>query len=162
MEPMAQVRCLRWAWLLVLMFLGQGVSHGAPSSSPSAAEGVLTRVISAKAKTTGSETVLTVKGNGRIPEFMWETFAEPPRIVVDLLAASRGSESRTIEVESPNIERVRIGYHADRIRLVVDVQGPSIPPFSVKRENSSLILTVSLEGRPSRPGLTEPIAAETE
>lgn len=159
---MAQVKRSRWAWFLILMFTWQGISYGAQPSGSSTEEGVLTRIISVKAKVTGSETVLTVKGNGSIPEFTWETFADPPRIVVDLPAESRGFESRSIALESPNLDKVRIGHHGDRIRLVFDVKGPLVPPFLLKKEKGSLILAVSHDERPAWREPQEPVFTEPE
>jgi len=145
---MAQIKRFRWAWLLVAAFSWPGICLGAASSGTSAEGGVLTRVVSVKAKTTDQETVLTVKGNGRIPEYSWETFADPPRIVVDLPCASQGFESRSIALNSPNLDRVRIGHHPDRVRLVFDVKGFSVPPFSMRKEKESLVLRVSLGKEP--------------
>ena len=119
-------------------------------------------MISAKARTTGQETVLTIKGNGRIPEFTWEAFAAPPRIVVDLLAAGQAFESKSIALESPTLDRIRIGYHADRIRLVFDVKGPSIPLLSLKKEKRSLILTIYPKDLASGRVPQEPVATEPE
>jgi len=120
---------------------------------------MLTRIISVRAKSTDRETVVTVKGNGRIPDYSWETFAAPPRIVVDLLCESRGFGSRSMALNSPKIERVRIGHHPDRLRLVFDVKGPSVPGFSMRREKEALVLTVSLEDNDSVPRAQEDSAA---
>ncbi|MCU0595540.1 MAG: tetratricopeptide repeat protein [Desulfobacterota bacterium] len=151
---MLQIRHLGWAWLLVVAFSWPGACLAVTGSAPSPEGGILTRVVSVKSKTTDRETVLTVEGNGRIQEYSWETFEDPPRIVVDLLCTNPGFESRTLAVSSPNIERVRIGHHPDRIRLVFDVKGLPLPAFSVAQKKTSLVLTVASDRRVA-PGMVQ-------
>jgi TolA-binding protein len=104
--------------------------------------------------------VLTVKTNGRIQEYSWKTFEDPPRIVVDLLCANPGFESRTIALSSPNIERVRIGHHPDRIRLVLDVKGLPLPTFSAAKKKESLLLTIASDRSAAQGMMQAPSAPE--
>lgn len=135
---------LPWFW----------AASGAPFSGSSMEQGTLSRVLSVKAKSALKETLVTVKGNGRIPESTDQTFAEPPRIVIDLLCASQGFETQSMDLDDALLERVRIGHHPDRIRIVLDVKRLPLPAFSLTRENHLLHIAVSHDGPPA-PDETE-------
>ena len=115
---------------------------GAPPPGSTPEQGTLNRVISVRATSAERETVVTVKGNGRIPEYLDQTFEDPPRIVVDLLCASEGFETQSMALDGEIIEGVRIGHHPDRIRIVLDLRGLPMPAFSIGREKDSLRIAV--------------------
>jgi tetratricopeptide (TPR) repeat protein len=144
---MAGINSLRsvlgWACVLLPAFLCPVGAFGTPDSTSVSEKNVLSRVVSIKAKTTEGETLVTVKGDGIIREYEEQTFPEPPRIVVDLLCPSKGFETEAIPLACPILERVRIGHHPDRIRIVLDVKNFPIPAFSLRGEKNSLFIRIS-------------------
>lgn len=147
MKAMRHITPFREAFLRGCVFLPALLLPAAlfgaqpPGSSPG--EKVLTRVVSVSAVTAGADTLITVKGNGLIPETTCGTFTNPPRIVLDLSCPCRGFESRTIPLDSPILANARIGHHPDRIRIALDVKGSALPAYWVDRQKNELRLVVS-------------------
>jgi TolA-binding protein len=163
---MLQIKPLRcafgWLCFLILLNSAPGGSFGASPPRSSANERILTRVVSVNAKTTEGETVLTVRGNGIIQEYTCDAFADPLRLVIDLLCASEGFQSMYIPLDSPIVEKARIGRHPDRIRLALDLKGFSLPAFSVEREGESLRIKVSFYTPTGSEKSQEAITADLE
>lgn len=155
-------RILGFLSLLTLMCPWAGGALGVPSYGAGLQPAVLSRVDSVKSQSTVRHTIITVSGNGTLPEYEEQTLPEPPRIVIDLLCRSDGFETRSVPLESPLLERLRIGRHPDRIRIVLDVKGPTIPAFSLTREKTSLRITVSHELPSMLAGDREPPPVLTE
>ena len=139
-------------FILAFFWPAAGLGTSSPESAPE--QGLLSRVISVRAKTAEKETIVTVEGNGIIPEYLDQTFAEPPRIVIDLLCAAQGFETQTVDLDDGILQRVRVGHHPDRIRIVLDVKHLPLPAFSLRKENHVLHVAVSHDG-PSAPHETE-------
>jgi TolA-binding protein len=114
----------------------------------------MNRVISVRSKSDGAKTFVTVLGDGNIPEYLDRTFADPPRIVIDLLCASQGFETQSIALDGAIIDRVRVGHHPDRIRIVLDVTSLPLPAFSLRRDMHSLHIALSHD-RPLEPERTQ-------
>ncbi len=77
----------------------------------------------------GSLIYLHARGS---PTAELSTLEDPPRLVIDLPRAADESGSETIEVGSPRVSRIRIGRHADRVRVVLD-GGQVARPFQFHR-----------------------------
>jgi TolA-binding protein len=151
-----------WVCCLILVGSWPAGSLGAPLPPSSQDKAILTRVLSVSATSTDRETVLTVEGNGSMPEYTCETFADPPRISIDLLCPSKGFESKSIPLDSPIIEKARIGHHPDRIRLVLDLKTSSLPSYSVEREKNLLRVRVSFDDQAPQQGPERVVPAEPE
>jgi hypothetical protein len=87
----------------------------------------MSKVVSITTKDNGNETTVHVLGNGRIPDYMAKTLDSPTRIVVDILNADKPFESMTIPTTSANLKNVRVGYHPERIRLVLELREARVP-----------------------------------
>ena len=164
-EGMAGIRMLTrvfgWMCLLVLPCFWAVHAQGAPSSQAPGQEAALRRILAVKAETTAKETLVTVKGDGRIPETINQTFADPPRIVIDLLCAAQGFETQSVALDQGILERVRVGHHPDRIRIVLDIKALPLPAFSLKKENHVLHVALSHDG-PRAPHESEGLGLEAE
>jgi TolA-binding protein len=92
--------------------------------------------------TTDSEygTTVEILGAVKVPEFRTMAFESPPTITVDIFGAVRAFESLTIPLKSKNLKKIRLGYHPDKIRVVMDIRGDRIPPFSSEPGNNRLSL----------------------
>jgi len=60
------------------------------------------------------------------------TLDDPARLVIDLLDLENGADLSTVEMDSDLVSRVRVGAHADKIRVVVD-GGSAADPFDGRR-----------------------------
>jgi len=77
-------------------------------------------------------TLIKLQANGLISSIMTFTLDDPARLVIDLLDLENGADLATMELGSERVSRIRVGEHADKIRVVVD--GGSAPqPFDGRR-----------------------------
>jgi TolA-binding protein len=92
--------------------------------------------------TTDSEygTTVEILGPVKVPEFRTMAFESPPMIAVDIFRRVPSFESVTIPLKSPNLKDIRLGYHPEKIRVVLDIRGSHIPPFSTESVNNRLSL----------------------
>jgi len=133
-----------YAVALSLFFLLKPLDMNAgvqPSSSVSN-KGLVSRIISITMHESESGTTINVLGDGRISEYITTTLESPPRIVVDIFCNTDLFGSASIDPESPSLKSVRIGYHPEKIRLVLDIKGDDIPGFTTQSVDNGL--TVSL------------------
>lgn len=71
------------------------------------------------------------------------TIANPTRLVVDLPGLQSGSGTSTPE-RSDIVSGVRLGAHAEKVRLVVDLTVSEVPTYRVKREGSFVLVRFSV------------------
>ena len=71
---------------------------------------------------TASPGVLEVRASGAVSEVKSFTLENPPRLVVDLFGAKQGRAPKQLDVQQGAMERVRVGAHSDKVRLVVDLR----------------------------------------
>lgn len=88
---------------------------------------------------------MTVLGDGIIVKYVTKIIDLPPKIVVDIFYSANPSKSMTVPVKSPIVKRVRVGYHSEIIRLVLDIKGTTVPLFKTKTTDN--ILTILLKSK---------------
>jgi tetratricopeptide (TPR) repeat protein len=108
--------------------------------------GLMTRIISISERSIDGADVLIIQGDGRFPEHTAWIYTTPPKIVIDIPHQVPPFESIVRQVSSPVVERIRVGYHPEGIRLVLDVGGPNIPMFSTEVQGNTLVLTLNAGG----------------
>jgi type IV pilus secretin PilQ/predicted competence protein len=81
---------------------------------------------------TSDGTLLKLWANGMVSSVMTFTLDDPARLVIDLLDLENGADLSTVEMDSDLVSRVRVGEHADKIRVVVD-GGSAADPFDGRR-----------------------------
>ena len=99
----------------------------------------MTRVISVATEESKSGTTVNVLGNDKIPDYITHTLDFPPRIVFDFSNAADCFRPKTISIESPNLKRIRLGYHQKRI---IDIKGTDIPVYTAMSTNNRLTIFV--------------------
>ena len=71
------------------------------------------------------------------------TLSNPPRIVYDLQnIQSPYTKEKTIDVESPWIEKIRYYAHPNKIRLVLETTGPNLSAYTAAPTNTGLTIQV--------------------
>ncbi len=73
----------------------------------------------------------------------------PHRLVIDFESATIGNTKTRIRVERPPINEIRLGYHNNRARVVVDFGENPAPPYHIERTGDGVI--VSLGSSPGIP-----------
>ena len=94
-------------------------------------------------------TILTVKSVGKMTMERAMLLDEPPRMIYDLFYDGPPFASVTRSVNNLYLESIRVGYHPNKIRLVLDAKGPDIPKFTHQSGNQELIIV--LEGGSQGP-----------
>jgi len=93
-------------------------SEGPPSPSEAAAPA--TALLDVSASSDGKGVVIELLADGRIGNASQFLLQDPPRLVVDLPALVSKAKSAELAVQSSEVSRVRVGQHADKVRVVVD------------------------------------------
>lgn len=124
-------------------------SRGDSSASPTAAgksgnhSGKLppaTRVLDARAETTGNGVRVIIKADG-VMAFRPYTLAAPWRIVIDITGVRSALGAPSIPVASLVVNRIRIGQpEAGVVRVVLDM--PALAAYTVDYNGDSLFITV--------------------
>ncbi|MGC8907166.1 MAG: AMIN domain-containing protein [Desulfomonilaceae bacterium] len=73
----------------------------------------------------------------------------PYRLVIDFDSATIGNTKTRIRVERPPINEIRLGYHQNRARVVIDFGENPAPPYRIERNGDVVI--VSLGKAPALP-----------
>jgi hypothetical protein len=71
----------------------------------------------------GEGALIHLRGDGTIGNAVTFTLEDPDRLVIDLPQLVSELDASSIEVGSAHAQRVRVGQHADMVRVVVDASG---------------------------------------
>lgn len=70
--------------------------------------------------------------DGRISEFNASYLIDPPRLVVDLIGLQSSEVRRPLSLDGPCVKKVRVGSHADKVRVVFDlITGEEEAPYQI-------------------------------
>ncbi|MBW2491680.1 MAG: tetratricopeptide repeat protein [Deltaproteobacteria bacterium] len=136
--------------LFVSLFFVFHLNKVAASPHPSAKKsykGTISRIVSITTKKIKGQTIVTVLGDGKISQYDVKPLKTPPRIVVDIFCAARLLGGMSKVVENSDVKIIRVGYHAQKIRIVFDIKGSVVPDYTDKSVDNELIITLkSIEG----------------
>lgn len=96
----------------------------------------------------GDEVIVRVQGDGKL--FHSARLLDDNRLVVDLISVSSALKSPFVSGQHQLLKKVRVGYHADKVRLVLDLVGR--PSFSVTPAGNDIL--VSLKPRAAEASAT--------
>jgi len=130
--------------LLYGLAFATGISAGAAFAAlpPQSANRLMDAITEIDVDNSEQETIVSIQGNGRIPNYATRTIPSPPRIVVDLLTDASGFKSMRKPVNRGQLESIRVGHHPGAIRLVLDLSGPDIVAFSTTLQARRLVITL--------------------
>jgi type IV pilus assembly protein PilQ len=97
---------------------------------------------------------VVVAGDGQL--FPEANFLDESRLIVDIPAVSSTLRRSVIRADHYLLKKIRVGHHADKIRLVFDV--PKRPVFSLAREDNKVLITL----RPSEQKISSGVAAHVD
>jgi len=108
-----------WSFLFAVALLWAPAAHGVgdPPSAPA--------VIAVEVVDETGGTVVEIRVEGTLSSFEYFTIDHPPRVVVDLPGVASALASHRFEVASGELRRIRVGRHAEKVRVVLDVE-PSV------------------------------------
>ncbi len=102
-----------------------------------------TRLISVDSSIRADATFIKIVGDGSIGNYNFFGLDDPPRFVVDIWGVADHIAKKSIPIGGPHIERVRIGKHPDKVRLVFDSTMEELPSHLIDKKGEALILTFS-------------------
>jgi len=126
------------------MYFGNVAASPHPNTEKSY-KGTISRIVSITTHKSEGQTIVTVLGDGKVPEYIAKPLEAPPRIVVDIFCAARLLGGMSKVMEDSDIKIIRVGYHSQKIRIVFDVKGSVVPDFSDKSVDNELIITLKSE-----------------
>ena len=126
------IRSLGLLWVLCWI----GLQSAAVSASPQ--PGASCRVVSVVVDDLADSTTVDIVGDFDIGRYTAETVVAPPRIVIDVFCAAASLETLRVPVGNALLHEVRVGYHRDKIRLVLDLSGKPSSRFSIRTRNRQM------------------------
>lgn len=139
-----------------------------PSSSPPVADkssppsppaaGRPSRINSVYATQMTDATLVTVRGDGPITDYVTSTADNPPRIIVDIPRVdSPYAGEQAFPVETQWVKSVRHQRMGDRVQVVIETRAPYLSTFKANADANGMVIHVggptgvAMEGRPSLP-----------
>ncbi|MBW1686793.1 MAG: AMIN domain-containing protein, partial [Deltaproteobacteria bacterium] len=103
-------------------------------AAPAASEPVppATKLTAVETHETGGGVIVHLRADGSVMSAESFTLENPARLVIDLPGLVSDIEQARAELSSPYAKRVRIGQHADMVRVVIDA-GSAPAPFQGRR-----------------------------
>ena len=95
---------------------------------------------------------VVVAGDGQL--FPEANFLDESRLIVDIPAVSSSLRRSVVQADHYLLKKIRVGHHADKVRLVFDV--PERPIFSLAREDNKVLITL----KPSEHNAPSVVAAQ--
>lgn len=109
----------------------------------------LKEIVSISAEEGNRGTILTVKSAGKMTVEKTMFLDAPPRIIYDLFYDGMPFSNVDRSVKSSYLKSIRVGYHPNKIRVVLDAKGPNIPKFTHQSSNQELIIRLEEESQGS-------------
>lgn len=81
---------------------------------------------------------VVIAGDGQL--FPETNFLDESRLVIDIPAVSSTLRRSVVEANHHLLKKIRVGHHADKVRLVFDV--PERPVYSLTREDNRVVITL--------------------
>lgn len=89
---------------------------------------------------TKSETGISIILTAAVDTYHSFKLGNPERLVVDIPKTKNEMATKSVDINSFNLGKARIGGSADKVRVVFDAVGGAIPPYSVAKSESGLAI----------------------
>jgi type IV pilus assembly protein PilQ len=86
--------------------------------------------------------ILSLKADGALGDYNTFDLQKPTRLVIDLWKVKRKFRTKTVSVNSPYLERVRLGDHPQKVRVVLDCPMKVLPSNWIDRIGSNLVIVL--------------------
>ncbi len=101
-------------------------------AAPAASTAVATKLIAVEPQGSPDGTVVRLRTNGAVAGVESSVMTgSRARLVIDLSGVSSSAAAAVTQVDSPQVERVRVGAHGDKVRVVLD--SPNANAFDQRR-----------------------------
>lgn len=113
-------------------------AHDQATIAPDAIDAPAQMVTKIEVRPEGDEVTVLVKGDGKL--FSSARLLDDNRLVVDLISVSSALKSPLVSGQHQLLRKVRVGYHADKVRLVLELLGR--PSFSVTPVGHDILVSL--------------------
>jgi len=96
-----------------------------------------------------SEDGITLVVSGVVDSYHSFKLTNPERLVVDLAKTRNDMSAKSLDINSFNLGKARIGSSADKLRVVFDAAGGAIPPYVVAKSEQGVQIAFSESARKS-------------
>ncbi len=100
------------------------------------------------------QVMVVIAGDGQL--FPETNFLDESRLIIDIPAVSSTIRRSVVQADHYLLKKIRVGHHADKVRLVFDV--PERPIYSVTRDGNKVFITL----KPSERRATTMVAGAFE
>jgi type IV pilus assembly protein PilQ len=84
------------------------------------------------------QVMVVIAGDGQL--FPETNFLDESRLIIDIPAVSSTIRRSVVQADHYLLKKIRVGHHADKVRLVFDV--PERPIYSVTRDGNKVFITL--------------------
>jgi hypothetical protein len=121
-------------------------SEEALAASRPAAEQLLSpasRILGIEPITSGEGLAITIVGNGKLENYHAFVLRNPPRLVLDLVGVKSSQVKNTLSLVGPRVKNIRVGLHANKVRVVFDLNfiPKSEIPYHIVGVKDRLVVT---------------------
>ena len=110
---------------------------------PSSVEGGLAQTLTRIDVQRGADDIrVVISGDGRMAHEV--TRLDERRLMIDIPGVASAIRKPVISVNHQMLKQVRLGYHADRVRVVLDLAGSAV--YSVEPQGANLLIVTIREG----------------
>lgn len=124
-----------------------------PAESPSL-QYLAQTLTSIEVRPESDQVTVVIAGDGQL--FPETNFLDESRLIIDVPAVSSTIRRSVVQADHYLLKKIRVGHHADKVRLVFDV--PERPIYSVTRDGNKVFITL----KPSERRATTMVAGAFE
>lgn len=124
---------------------GPAAQQKAPTESEKPGTGKGSKILDVKAQDKPGEFVLTIVTDGPVEKVSTFHAKGPARLAIDLQGSWQSALGASIPMEGELFERVRLGAHPDKLRLVIDYRDKELSAFSeliVERQPKGVVVRI--------------------
>ncbi|RNC69857.1 MAG: type IV pilus secretin family protein [Desulfuromonadales bacterium] len=126
----------------------------ASSSAPKATTREASRSQAALTAIVSRGDALEILTTGEVDDFKSFRLAKPDRLVVDLMGAKSAMTAKVVPLSNLGVGTVRIGSYPEKVRLVFDASGESLPAVTVEKFSTGLRVIAAPKGSESARAAT--------
>lgn len=97
-------------------------------------------IVNVESQMNGNVLEIILTGDGAITSYKTFVLDNPNRLVVDVFNITKPFPQRLLKVDSPYIDRIRMGTHPNKVRLVLESFKKQIPSYRVAQRDNQLLL----------------------
>jgi type IV pilus assembly protein PilQ len=112
---------------------------------PKKAVGDVISIKDIKTSETTSDHKIIIVADSEIEKYSSYSFQNPNRLVIDIPRANSLLNKTSFKLDSPLIEKIRVGEKKDIVRIAIDLKGNVFPVYQISQEKNYLNISLGTE-----------------